>query len=149
MQSAKISTSWGPSRVGSLTPPRRRQVPTSPSLPRRGRRRGDRRQGVVERVIDQGDNDRRCSVFVNEWTLLMRVNLQALRLWHAIEPEEGEMTEFWGGSAGIRCHITICAPREAHRAIGLGGNQIPSGRCTASARIQHRAAVEGALGDPL
>ncbi|XP_022936199.1 uncharacterized protein LOC111442874 [Cucurbita moschata] len=43
-------------------------------------------------------------------------------------------------------------PPSAHRTIGLGGNQIPSGRCTASAGIQHQGALgrrrptEGALG---
>ena len=30
----------------------------------------------------------------NEWALLMRVNLQAQGLWHAVEPEEGETIEY-------------------------------------------------------
>ena len=36
---------------------------------------------------------------------------------------------------------------QAHCTIGLARNQIPSGRCTASVRIQHQAAVEGAHGE--
>jgi len=47
MQSTKIHTLWGPSRAGSLTPPRHRRVPASPSLPQRGRRRDDGRRVVV------------------------------------------------------------------------------------------------------
>ena len=43
MQSVKINTSWGPSRAGSLTPPRHRQVLASPSSPRRSRRLDDER----------------------------------------------------------------------------------------------------------
>ena len=63
----------------------------------------------------------------------MRVNLQAQGLWHALELEDGETIEPAPRDAGISLH-------QAHRAIGLGGNQIPSSWCTASAGIQHRAA---------
>ena len=31
----------------------------------------------------------------NEWALLMRVNLQAQGLWHAVKLEEGETIEYW------------------------------------------------------
>jgi hypothetical protein len=30
----------------------------------------------------------------NEWSLLMKVNMQAQGLWHAIEPEEEEIVEY-------------------------------------------------------
>ena len=67
----------------------------------------------------------------NEWALLMRVNLQAQGLWHAVEPEEGETIEYREDRLAFAAIFTICAPRDAgfsfhqaHRTIGLGGNQI-------------------------
>ena len=41
----------------------------------------------------------------NEWTLLMRVNLQAQVLWHDVELEEGETIEYREESASVRRHI--------------------------------------------
>ena len=61
-----------------------------------------------------------------------------------------------GGLLRIRCHTTFCASKDtsislhqAHRAIGLGGDQVSPGWCVASAGVQHRAVVEGVFGDPL
>ena len=61
-----------------------------------------------------------------------------------------------GGSTGVCRHTVVCASKDAsvslhqaHRVIGLGGDQIRLGWCAASAGIQHRAAAEGALEDSL
>ena len=93
----------------------------------------------------------------NEWALLMRVNLQAQGLWHAAEPEEGEMIEYREDRLAFAAIVWfLCASKDAgvslhqaHRAIGLGGYQIPLSWCAASVKIQHRAAAEGAFGDLL
>jgi len=99
MQSAKIHTSWGPSRAGSLTPPRDRQVSASPSPPLRGQHYKDRPRVVIERVIKGTTASVQYPMLTrsnyNEWALLMRVNLQAQGLWHAVEPEEGDMIDYW------------------------------------------------------
>ena len=63
----------------------------------------------------------------NEWTLLMRVNLQAQGLWDAVEPEEGETIKYRKDRLlAFAAIFTICAPRDAgislyqaHRAIGM------------------------------
>ena len=46
----------------------------------------------------------------NEWALLMRVNLQAHGLWHALESEEGETIEYREDRLAFARHITICVP---------------------------------------
>ena len=98
MQSVKIHTLWGPSRAGSLTPPRRRQVPASPSPPLRGRRREDGPRVVIKRVIREMTASVQYPMLTrsnyNEWALLMRGNLQVQGLWHIVEPEEGETIEY-------------------------------------------------------
>ena len=87
----------------------------------------------------------------NEWTLLMRVNLQAQGLWHTVEPEEGETIEYredrrlafaailrfvppemlaslstkrtaQSAWEGIKSRDAGVSLHQAHRTIGLGGN---------------------------
>ena len=85
MQSGKIHTSWGPSRAGSLTPPRRRHVPASPSPPQ----------------SDQGDDNCHRSVPDADKVQLQRVvSLDDARqptgkgYGTLSSPEEGEMIVF-------------------------------------------------------
>jgi len=76
----------------SPSPPPRRRVSQSPA-PRRGRR--GRGEVIVERVVkEQTSGAIQYPMLTRsnyqEWALLMKVNLQAAGLWHAVEPEEGE-----------------------------------------------------------
>ena len=97
-QSTKIHTLWGPSRTSSRTLPCHCWVPASPSPPPRGRRCEDGRRVVIVRVIKEMTASVQYPLLkrsnYNEWTLLMRANLHAQGLWHAVEPEEGEMIEY-------------------------------------------------------
>jgi hypothetical protein len=69
----------------------------SPSPPPRGRRPAERRV-VVERVVKEASATVQYPTLMrtnyNEWSLLMRVNLQAQGLWHAVEPEEEDAIEY-------------------------------------------------------
>jgi hypothetical protein len=93
-----MHASWGPSRTGSCTPPRR-NCPVSPSpLPPP---RGHRPPGqliIVERVIKEASRSVQYPMLTrtnyNEWSLLMRVNLQAQGLWQAVELEEEVVIEY-------------------------------------------------------
>jgi hypothetical protein len=93
---AAMHASWGPSRTGSHTPLHRNR-PASPSPPPRGCRPPERRV-IVERVIKEASASVQYLTLTrtnyNEWSLLMRVNLQAQGLWHAIEPEEEDEVEY-------------------------------------------------------
>ncbi|WVZ93228.1 hypothetical protein U9M48_039226 [Paspalum notatum var. saurae] len=77
----------------SPSPPRRRRVSHSPP-PRRGRRGGV----TVERVIKETSGSVQYPTLTRtnyqDWSLLMRVNLQAAGLWHAVEPEPDEIVEY-------------------------------------------------------
>jgi hypothetical protein len=93
---AAMHASWGPSHTGSRTPPHRNR-PASPSPPPRGRRPLERCV-IVERVVKEASASVQYPMLTrtnyNEWSLLMRVNLQAQGLWHAIEPEEEDVIEY-------------------------------------------------------
>jgi hypothetical protein len=93
-----MHASWGPSRTGSRTPPppcRHRAVSPSP-LPR-GRRAPERRV-VVERVVKEASASVQYPTLTrtnyNKWALLMKVNMQAQGIWHALELEEEEEVEY-------------------------------------------------------
>ena len=79
----------------SPSPPPRRRVSHSPA-PRRGRHRGG--EVVIERVVKEASGSVQYPMLTRtnyqEWSLLMRVNLQAQGLWQAVEPEEGEVVEY-------------------------------------------------------
>jgi hypothetical protein len=91
-----MHASWGPSHTGSHTPPRRNR-PVSPSPPPRGRRPPERHV-IVERVVKEASASVQYPTLTrtnyNEWSLLMRVNLQAQGLWHAVETEEEDVIEY-------------------------------------------------------
>ena len=98
---------WGPSRAGSLTPPRRRRVPASPSPPQRGRRRDDGRQIVVERVI------RETTTSVPDAD---KVQLQAqptgARVMARCRARGRRNDRVLGGSVGVCRHILRYVPPE-------------------------------------
>jgi hypothetical protein len=91
-----MHASWSPSQTGSRTPPRRPRA-VSPSPPPRGRCPAERRV-VVERVVKEASATVQYPTLTrtnyNEWSLLMRVNLQVQGMWHAIEPEEEDAIEY-------------------------------------------------------
>jgi hypothetical protein len=107
-----MHASWGPSRTGSCTPPCS-NCPASPSPLARGRSPPERRV-IIERVIKEVLASVQYLMLTrtnyNEWSLLMRVNLRAQGLWHAIDPEEEDV-------------IKYCDDRLAC-AVGMGGNQV-------------------------
>jgi hypothetical protein len=86
-----MHASWGPSR----TPPCHNR-PTSPSPPPRGRCPLERRV-IIERVIKEASTSVQYLTLMrtnyNEWSLLMRVNLQAHMLWHAANSEKEDVIE--------------------------------------------------------
>jgi hypothetical protein len=90
-----MHTSWGLSQTWSCTPPRRRAV-SSPSPPPRGSRPPELCV-VIDRVIKEASVSIQYPTLTrtnyNEWSLLMRVNLQAQGLWYAVEPEEDDVIE--------------------------------------------------------
>ena len=105
MQSTKINTSWGPSRVGSLT---LLHAAAKCRLLHRHHKEVDAAMTCVKLSLSewyQGDNDRHHSVDLVDARQPTGARVMAcLRLWHALEPEEGETIE-WGSSAGVRRHI--------------------------------------------
>lgn len=78
----------------SPSPPRRRRLSHSPA-PRRGRRGAE---VIVERVVKEASGNIQYPMLTrtnyNEWASLMRVNMQAAGLWHAVEPEEDDIVEY-------------------------------------------------------
>ena len=148
MQTAKIDTSWGLSRAGSLTPLCPRHVSTSPSLPQRGRHRDDRRCVVVERVIRETMTATVQYPMLtrsnnNEWALLMRVNLQAQGLWHALELEKGETIEYREDRLAFAAILRSVPPEMLASHSTKRTAQSPR----RESNIEQPA--EGALGDPL
>ncbi|XP_062179504.1 uncharacterized protein LOC133884164 [Phragmites australis] len=82
------------SGIRSPSPPCRCRVLHSPA-PRRGRQRGG--EVIIERVKETGGSVQYPTLTrtnYQDWSLLMRVNLQAQGLWQAVEPEEGEVVEY-------------------------------------------------------
>ena len=81
----------------SPSPPPQRRVSQSPG-PRRGRRRGD--AVVIERIVKESTGGSGVQyptlsrTNYAEWALLMKVNLEAAGLWHAVEPEDGDVIEY-------------------------------------------------------
>jgi hypothetical protein len=90
-------------------PPRRHRVSPSPA-PRRGRQRGG--EVVIERIRESGGGSTTYPMLTRtnyqEWALLMRVNMQAQGLWHAVEPEEGDIIEYREDRLAL---AAILAPR--------------------------------------
>ena len=74
-------------------PPRRR-VSASPA-PRRGRHH---REVIVERVVKESSGSIQWPMLTRtnyqEWSLLMRVNMEAQGFWHAVKPEDGDVIEY-------------------------------------------------------
>ena len=107
-----MHASWGPSRTGSHTPPRRNR-PASPSPPPRGRRPPERRV-IVERVVKEASASVQYPTLTrtnyNEWSLLMRVNLQAQGLWHAVEPEEEDVIEYRDDRLAFAAILRVVPP---------------------------------------
>jgi hypothetical protein len=91
-----MHASWGPSRTGSCTPPCS-NCPASPSPLARGRSPPERRV-IIERVIKEVLASVQYLMLTrtnyNEWSLLMRVNVRAQGLWHAIDPEEEDVIKY-------------------------------------------------------
>jgi hypothetical protein len=80
----------------SITPPRNRV--RSPSLiPRRSRHSG--REVVIERVVEKASASIVYPILTHtnysEWALVMRVNLQAVGLWGAINKGSGDYRDDW------------------------------------------------------
>ncbi|WVZ56480.1 hypothetical protein U9M48_007001 [Paspalum notatum var. saurae] len=93
VHSARSVPTTGENR--SPSPPPRRWVSQSPG-PRRGRCRGD--AVVIERIIKESGGGVQYPTLTRtnyaEWALLMKVNLEAAGLWHAVEPEDGDVIEY-------------------------------------------------------
>ncbi|WVZ53904.1 hypothetical protein U9M48_004791 [Paspalum notatum var. saurae] len=95
VHSARSAPTMGENR--SPSPPPRRRVCQSPG-PRHGRRRGD--AVVIERIVKESTGGGGVQyptlsrTNYAEWALLMKVNLEAAGLWHAVEPEDGDVIEY-------------------------------------------------------
>lgn len=78
----------------SPSPPRRRRISSS-CAPRRGCQRGE---VIVERVVKETGGTVQYPMLTRmnyeQWSLPMRVNVQAQGLWHAVEPEDGVVIEY-------------------------------------------------------
>ena len=113
------------------------------------------------RTRDQGD-DRLCAVLDVDEVQLQQVGFvdahqpasTRVVAHHRVEGRRSDRVS--RGSTGVRRHTTGYAfedadvsLHQAHRAIGLGGDQIPPGSCVASAGVQWRVATEGVLRNPL
>lgn len=91
-----MSTSSAPVKHDdrSPSPPPCRRVSASPHS-RRGRYRGE---VIVERVVKESGGAVQYPMLTRtkyqEWSLLMRVNMQARGLWHTVEPEQGDIIEY-------------------------------------------------------
>ena len=113
------------------------------------------------RTSDQGD-DRLCAVLDADKVQLQQVDFvdarqsASTRVVACRQVEGRRSDRVSRGSTGVRRHTTGYAfedaevsLHQAHRAIGLGGDQIPPGSCVASGGVQRRAATEGVLRNPL
>jgi hypothetical protein len=78
----------------SPSPPPRRRASPSPA-PRRGRQRGE---VIIEHIKEGGGGTMQYPMLTRtnyqEWVLMMRVNMQAQGIWHAVEPEEGDVIKY-------------------------------------------------------
>ena len=87
---SKVSTPESGGR--SPSPPQRRRLSTSPPSRRRRQRRGE---VVVERVVEKSSGSIQWPILTRtnyqEWSLLMRVNMEAQGYWHAVEPDDDEI----------------------------------------------------------
>jgi hypothetical protein len=122
--------------VGDRSPPPPPAASLSP-VPRRPRNRDDRHAIVVEHVVEKSSTGLVFPTLTRtnhaEWSLVMRVNLEASGLWDAIEdgiredrstlvallravPEEMQ--------AGLTCKETAADTWEAIRIVRMGGDWI-------------------------
>jgi hypothetical protein len=46
----------------------------------------------------------------NEWSLVMKVNMQAQGLWHIVEPEEEDIIEYWEDRLALAAILRVLPP---------------------------------------
>jgi hypothetical protein len=121
----------------SLTPPRDRGRSPSP-IPRRSRHSG--REVVIKRVVENATVSIIYPVLTHtnylEWSLVMRVNLQAAGLWDAIHKGAGDYRDDRNApatllravppkmQAGLAVKETTKEAWEAIRSIRVGANKV-------------------------
>jgi hypothetical protein len=85
----------------------------SSSPPPRGRRPA-KRHVVIEWVVKETSTSMQYPTLMrinyNKWSMLMRVNLQAQGLWHAVKPEEENVIEYRDDRLGFTAILRAVPP---------------------------------------
>jgi hypothetical protein len=108
-----MHASWEPSQTGLRTSSRRAQPAASLSPPPRGHRPPEQRV-TVEQVIKEASTSVQYSTLTrtnyNEWSLVMKVNMQAQGLWHIVEPEEEDIIEYREDRLALAAILRVLPP---------------------------------------